>query len=53
MTTPEPSEIPEPEPAERCPECRRIVGIGCACGLTFAEKMRGLGLSVPRGFGAR
>ncbi len=23
-----------------CSECGRAVGIGCACGLTFAEKIR-------------
>lgn len=26
-------------PAEYCPDCRRILGVGCACGLTFAEKV--------------
>ena len=25
---------------EYCLECRLIVGVGCACGLTFAEKMK-------------
>lgn len=24
-----------------CPDCHRIIGIGCACDLTFAEKVKG------------
>lgn len=27
---------------EWCPDCKRAVGIGCACGLSFAERIRGL-----------
>lgn len=23
-----------------CPDCRRMIGVGCACGLTFAEKVK-------------
>lgn len=26
--------------AEYCKECHRIIGIGCACGLSFKEKAR-------------
>lgn len=44
----------ETPPASKwCPECKRLIGIGCACGLTFAQKAKALGLSVPRGFGYR
>lgn len=28
--------------AEWCPRCRRMIGIGCSCGLSFAEKARSL-----------
>lgn len=45
---------PEPPVApNRCPECRRLLGIGCSCGLTFAEKIKGVGATVPKGFGYR
>lgn len=27
--------------ATYCPDCKRIEGIGCACGLSFAEKIKG------------
>lgn len=27
--------------ASWCPDCGRIVGIGCACDLSFAEKVKG------------
>lgn len=30
----------EQRKAEYCPKCRRIVGIGCACDLPFAEKLK-------------
>lgn len=30
------------EKVEWCADCGRAKGIGCACGLTFAEKMKGL-----------
>lgn len=28
------------EKVEWCDDCGRAVGIGCACGLSFAEKMK-------------
>lgn len=30
------------ETVEWCDDCHRAVGIGCACKLTFAEKIRGI-----------
>lgn len=30
----------------RCVRCRRMVGIGCSCGLPFAEKMRTVGMTL-------
>lgn len=30
-----------------CSECRRIKGIGCACDLTFAEKIRSSSVFIP------
>lgn len=38
---------------EYCEDCRRIKGVGCDCGLSFQEKMRGISLTVPLGFGYR
>lgn len=23
-----------------CPECHRLIGVGCACGMSFLDKMR-------------
>jgi hypothetical protein len=28
--------------AEYCPKCRRILGIGCACNLSFKDKIKTL-----------
>jgi len=25
---------------EYCEDCKRAIGIGCACGMTFLEKLR-------------
>lgn len=30
-----------------CDDCHRIVGIGCACGLSFKEKIKGVAATVP------
>lgn len=35
-----------------CPDCKRILGIGCACGLSFAERIKGVALTLPPEFRA-
>ena len=30
-----------------CPKCKRIKGVGCACGLTFRQKIQGVATTVP------
>ena len=29
------------DPIEYCKDCGRSIGIGCACGMSFSEKIRG------------
>ena len=40
------------EKVRYCKECGRIVGIGCACGLSFVEKMKTVSLTLPGSFRA-
>jgi len=35
-----------------CEDCGRIEGIGCACGMTFIEKMKSQSLILPGSFRA-
>lgn len=42
----------EPKKITFCDDCGRIEGIGCACGLTFAEKVRGVATQLPDSFRA-
>jgi len=40
------------EKVKYCKDCGRIEGIGCACGLSFAEKMKTVSLTLPGNFRA-
>ena len=35
-----------------CDECGRSIGIACACGLSFIEKMKSVSLVLPANFRA-
>lgn len=35
-----------------CPDCKRMKGVGCACGMTFAEKIRSASTVLPASFRA-
>lgn len=37
----------KPAKVTYCGTCRRIKGVGCACGLTFAEKIKSVAATVP------
>jgi len=39
-------------PMTYCKTCGRAEGIGCACGLTFAQKMKTQSLVLPGNFRA-
>jgi hypothetical protein len=41
--------MPKPE---YCEKCKRIIGIGCACNMTFKEKIESQILSLPDSFKA-
>lgn len=30
-----------------CPKCKRIKGIGCACGVPFKDRIRSVSAQVP------
>ena len=40
------------EKVQYCKDCGRIIDIGCACGMTFVEKMKSQSLIVPGSFRA-
>jgi len=40
------------EKVKYCKDCGRINGIGCACGLSFVEKMKTVSLTLPGSFRA-
>ena len=52
MTTPHAHEQDEAVASKWCKECGRLKGVGCACGLTFAEKIRSTSMVLPGSFRA-
>lgn len=50
--TPHAPEQNEAVSSKWCKACKRMLGIGCACGMTFAEKMRSQSLVLPGNFRA-
>jgi len=40
------------EKVQYCEDCGRIIDIGCACGMTFVEKMKSQSLILPSSFRA-
>lgn len=52
MTTPNASEKNEAVSSNWCTECGRMKGVGCACGMTFAEKIRSSSVVLPANFRA-
>jgi hypothetical protein len=42
----------EPKRIQYCSVCKRIKGIGCACNLSFIEKVRTVALTLPGSFRA-
>lgn len=40
------------ERVQYCKDCGRIKDIGCACGLSFVEKMKTVSLTLPGSFRA-
>jgi hypothetical protein len=44
--------VSESKKIQYCKDCGRIEGIGCACNLSFAEKMKTVALTLPGSFRA-
>lgn len=52
MTTPYAREADEAVSSKWCKECGRLKGVGCACDLSFAEKIRRTSMVLPSSFRA-
>jgi len=52
MTTPHAHEADQAVASNWCKGCGRMKGVGCACGLSFKEKMKSQSMLLPANFRA-
>ena len=40
------------EESNYCAECKRMIGVGCTCGMSFKDKVKTQSMVLPPGFKA-